>query len=152
MTTASDQPSRYNLARFIEAQARVYKDVLAELRAGRKQSHWMWFIFPQLAGLGRSTTALHFSIASIDEANAYLTDPLLGARLEECTTLVLDVDGKSAEQIFGFPDWAKFRSSMTLFAEAATGRSLFHEALEKYYSGEPDAETLAILQRQQDGG
>lgn len=152
MSTKLDAADPHDLARFIEAQARVYEDVLEELRAGQKKSHWIWFIFPQIAGLGRSSTAQHFSIASMEEAKAYLTHPQLGPRLTECTSLVMQVDGKTAEEIFGSPDWMKFRSSMTLFAEAAPSAGVFQDALEKYYSGEPDAGTLTILERLQDGG
>ncbi|MBU2581587.1 MAG: DUF1810 domain-containing protein [Alphaproteobacteria bacterium] len=141
----------YNLARFVEAQRPVYDDVRGELRAGCKRTHWMWFVFPQIAGLGHSPIARHFSIATIDEAKAFLAHPQLGPRLAECTRLTLGVSGKSAERIFGTPDWMKFRSSMTLFAEAASGASVFAEALEKYFNGEPDAATLAILARLRNG-
>jgi uncharacterized protein (DUF1810 family) len=114
----------YDLQRFVAAQAAVYPEVLAELGAGEKRSHWMWFIFPQLAGLGRSATARRYALSSLAEARAYLAHPLLGARLRECTQLVNEVTGRSAAQIFGFPDELKFHSCMTLFAHAAGQRTL----------------------------
>jgi len=125
-----------NLGRFVEAQAPVHDRALAELKAGRKQSHWMWFVFPQIAGLGRSPMAQHYAIQNLAEARAFLAHPLLGARLRECTQAVLDVEGKTAREIFGSPDDLKFRSSMTLFAHAAPGEELFRAALEKYFDGE----------------
>jgi len=139
----------YNLHRFLDAQERVYDRVLAELRAGRKSSHWMWFIFPQIAGLGHSAMAQKFSITSLDEAKAYLQHPVLGQRLRECTQLVLNVNGRSAEDIFGYPDDLKFRSCMTLFLTAATDNRLFKDALLKYFDGKPDQLTLDILAQQQ---
>jgi len=138
----------YNLDRFLHAQERVYDTVLDELRAGRKSSHWMWFIFPQIAGLGHSTTAQQFAIASLDEAKAYLQHPLLGLRLRECTQLVLNVEGRTVEEIFGYPDNLKFRSCMTLFMSAATDYTLFKNALHKYFDGQPDQLTLDLLARQ----
>ena len=139
----------YNLHRFLSAQAPIYDTVLAELRAGRKSSHWIWFIFPQIAGLGRSATAQQFAIASLDEAKAYLQHPILGPRLRECTQLVLDVEGRSAEEIFGYPDHLKFRSCMTLFLTAAPDNALFNAALLKYFDGKPDQLTLDLLAQQQ---
>ncbi|MDP3090446.1 MAG: DUF1810 domain-containing protein [Nitrospira sp.] len=138
----------YNLHRFLNAQERVYDTVLAELRAGTKSSHWIWFIFPQIAGLGRSGTAQQFAITSLDEAKAYLQHPLLGFRLRECTQLILDVDGRSAEEIFGYPDLLKFRSCMTLFSTATTDNALFNAALLKHFHGKPDQSTLDILAQQ----
>jgi len=135
----------YRLQRFEEAQARVYEGVLDELRGGRKRSHWMWFIFPQIAGLGRSATAREFEIASLDEARAYLKHPLLGPRLRECTRRVNEVMGRSIGEIFGYPDDLKFRSSMTLFAQAASDNRVFVEAIEKYFDGEFDRLTLDRL-------
>ncbi len=135
----------FDLERFVEAQASVYGDVLAELRAGRKRSHWMWFVFPQIAGLGFSFMARRFAIASLAEAKAYLAHPVLGARLRECTALVNAVQGRSVDEIFGSPDNMKFRSSMTLFAEAANDKAIFEEALRKYFGGEKDAATLERL-------
>ena len=135
----------HNLQRFAAAQEPVFDRVRAELRAGRKQSHWMWFVFPQLKGLGRSSTATKFGIASRLEAEAYLLDPVLGPRLRECTRLVNQVDGRSIEEIFGYPDNLKFRSSMTLFARTANDNAVFVQALDKYFAGEPDPATLELL-------
>ncbi|HCY63885.1 MAG TPA: DUF1810 domain-containing protein [Oxalobacteraceae bacterium] len=137
----------YNLQRFVLAQNAVYADVLAELGAGRKQSHWMWFIFPQLAGLGLSEMARKYAIGSLDEAKAYLQHPLLGNRLRECCRLVAETAGRSVEEIFGYPDDMKFHSSMTLFAQAAEDSRVFDECLRKYFSGKPDALTMAQLAR-----
>jgi len=134
--------------RFLTAQVPVYDEVLAELRAGRKSSHWIWFIFPQIAGLGRSSMAQQFAIASLDEAKAYLQHPVLGPRLKACTQLVLDVNGRSAEEIFGYPDHLKFRSCMTLFLTASTDNAIFKDALFKYFDGKPDQMTLDILAQQ----
>ncbi|HBH81502.1 MAG TPA: DUF1810 domain-containing protein [Nitrospira sp.] len=136
---------RYNLQRFLGAQEPVYDTVRAELQARRKSSHWIWFIFPQIAGLGHSNMAQQFAIASLDEAKAYLQHPVLGQRLRECTQLVLNVEGRSAEEIFGYPDNLKFRSCMTLFMSAATDNTRFNDALEKYFDGQPDQKTLEIL-------
>jgi uncharacterized protein (DUF1810 family) len=138
----------YNLQRFLDSQESVYNTVLAELRAGRKSSHWIWFIFPQITGLGRSSMAQQFAIASLDEAKAYLQHPVLGPRLSQCTQLVLDVDGRSAEEIFPYPDYLKFRSCLTLFMAAATDNALFKDALFKYFDGKPDQMTLDILAQQ----
>lgn len=146
---STKQPDAYNLSRFLDAQQRVYIGVLEELKAGRKKTHWMWFIFPQMDGLGRSPTAQRFSIRSIEEAKAYLAHPVLGSRLAECTSLVLAINGKSAREIFGDPDWMKFRSSMTLFANAEGGESVFSRALEQYFSGDADEATLRLLARHQ---
>ena len=148
MTAASGPPrlgDPHNLQRFLDAQARVYGQVVSELRAGRKRSHWMWFVFPQLRGLGGSPTAEHFAISSIEEAKAYLDHPLLGPRLVECVRLVNLVEGRSIGQIFGSPEDLKFRSSMTLFARAAAENGVFEEALQKYFGGQPDPLTLERL-------
>jgi len=131
----------FDLQRFVVAQAPVYAQVAAELAAGRKRSHWMWFVFPQLKGLGRSAMAQHYGIASPAEARAYWAHPLLGPRLAQCTGLVLAIDGPSVHEIFGSPDDLKFRSCMTLFAQA-TGEPLFTRALEKYFGGEADPRTV----------
>ena len=139
----------YNLHRFLDAQERVYDTVLAELRAGRKSSHWIWFIFPQIAGLGHSAMAQQFSITSLAEAKAYLQHPVLGLRLRACTQLVLDVKGRRAEEIFGYPDDLKFRSCMTLFLTAAADDTLFKDALLTYFDGQPDQLTLDLLGQQQ---
>jgi uncharacterized protein (DUF1810 family) len=134
-----------NLERFVEAQAPVYDRALEELKAGRKQSHWMWFVFPQIAGLGHSPMAQHYAIQNLVEARAYLAHPLLGARLRECTQAVIAVEGKSAHDIFGSPDDLKFRSCLTLFAHALPDEPLFRAALDKYFGGEADALTLEKL-------
>ena len=137
----------YNLHRFLDAQELVHDTVLAELRAGRKSSHWIWFIFPQIAGLGHSAMAQQFAIGSLDEATAYLQHPVLGQRLRECTQLVLNVEGRTIEEIFPYPDNLKFRSCMTLFMVATTDNALFKSALLKYFDGQPDQVTLDILAR-----
>jgi uncharacterized protein (DUF1810 family) len=139
----ADDP--FDLQRFVDAQAAVYERVRAELKNGRKQSHWMWFIFPQIAGLGHSAMAQRYAISSLDDAKAYLANPVLGPRLRECTSLVLQVVGKSALQILGSPDDMKFRSCMTLFARAAPEEALFRTALEKYFDGVEDSQTLTRL-------
>jgi uncharacterized protein (DUF1810 family) len=138
--------AHFSLERFTEAQATLYPVVLAELRAGRKRTHWIWFIFPQIAGLGRSSMAQHFAIASLAEARAYLAHPVLGARLRECAAIVAGLEGHAVEEIFGYPDDLKFRSSMTLFAAADPAESLFQACLDKFFGGQPDAATLALLQ------
>ncbi|MCV7442897.1 DUF1810 domain-containing protein [Mycobacterium paraense] len=135
----------FDLKRFVDAQAPVYRDVVEELRAGRKRSHWMWFVFPQLRGLGSSPTAVHYGISSLEEARAYLAHEVLGPRLRECTRLVNDVDGRSAADIFGSPDDLKLRSSMTLFARAADDNEDFLALLDKYYGGRQDQLTLQRL-------
>ena len=134
-----------SLERFVTAQEGVYSRALAELKAGRKQSHWMWFIFPQIAGLGHSAMAQMYAIASLDEARDYLAHPLLAPRLRECCEAVQAVDGRSAHAIFGSPDDLKFRSSLTLFAKAAPDEPLFRALLKKYYGGEADPLTLQKL-------
>lgn len=138
---------KFDLERFVEAQNPVYEQACRELRQGLKQGHWMWFIFPQLKGLGHSSMANHYGIAGADEARAYLAHPILGPRLAECTSLVNAVEGASADEIFGFPDTLKFRSSMTLFAHVSPGSNVFAVALEKYYAGQPDTLTLEMLGR-----
>jgi len=137
--------SNYDLERFVQAQAPVYANVVNELRAGRKQSHWMWFIFPQIAGLGRSEMAQRYAIANDDEAADYLAHPVLGARLRECAGIVAGLDESDANAIFGAPDDMKFRSSMTLFADTAPDEAVFQACIDKYFDGEPDPETLARL-------
>jgi uncharacterized protein (DUF1810 family) len=129
----------------MDAQAPIYEQVRREMEAGRKQSHWMWFIFPQIAGLGHSPMSVRFAIASLDEAKAYLAHPVLGARLRECAQLALDVEGKTARDIFGGIDEMKFRSSMTLFARAAPGEDLFQRCIDKYFAGASDPATLPKL-------
>lgn len=137
----------FDLQRFVDAQARTYDAALAELKAGAKRTHWMWFVFPQIAGLGLSPTAQFYAIRSLDEARAYLAHPVLGPRLRDCTTAVLSVRGRTAHEIFGSPDDLKFRSSMTLFREAAAGEPLFGQALADYFEARPDPRTLEILGR-----
>ena len=135
----------YDLERFLAAQAPIFDEACRELRAGRKTSHWMWFVFPQIQGLGQSATARKYAIASREEAVAYLEHPILGERLRECTRLALAVEGRSAHAIFGWPDELKFRSSLTLFAQVADDPGLFQRALGRFYEGEPDAATLRLL-------
>jgi uncharacterized protein (DUF1810 family) len=135
----------YDLQRFVDAQRPVYDDVVSELGAGRKQSHWMWFIFPQLRGLGRSRLATTFGVDGLDEARAYLAHPVLGPRLRECTALVKQIAGRSIEEIFGDVDAMKFRSSMTLFARATEDNRVFLDALERYFEGKADRVTLERL-------
>jgi uncharacterized protein (DUF1810 family) len=135
-----------DLNRFVEAQSTIYSRVVAELAAGRKQSHWMWFVFPQIEGLGFSAMAQRYAIGSRAEAEAYLAHPVLGPRLIECTQLVLGVTGKTINAILGSPDDLKFRSSMTLF-DAVSDNPIFAQAIEKYYAGEKDPATLATLER-----
>ncbi len=135
----------YDLQRFLEAQDPVYAEVCAELGAGYKRSHWIWFVFPQVQGLGSSPMSRRFAISSLDEARAYLKHPVLGPRLTECTRLVNQAQGKTARQIFGSPDDLKFRSCLTLFAQASGHDEVFEYALRKYYGGERDERTLALL-------
>ncbi len=135
----------YHLERFVEAQEDVFAEVLAELRAGHKRGHWMWFIFPQMKGLGRSAAAAYYGIGSLEEAAAYLRHPVLGPRLVECTQLVNAVEDRSIHEILGSPDDLKFRSSMTLFARAAEDDAVFRAALKEYFGGEPDPLTLELL-------
>jgi uncharacterized protein (DUF1810 family) len=135
----------YYLQRFVDAQQPVYERACRELRQGRKQSHWMWFVFPQVKGLGRSETAQKYAISSREEAAAYLAHPILGPRLRECSRIVADLEGVSREDIFGYPDEMKFRSSMTLFAQITIDNQIFKRCLEKYFDGEADPETLAAL-------
>ena len=150
----------WELQRFVAAQERggTYQRVVAELRAGTKVSHWMWFVFPQIAGLGMSAMSQEFAISSIDEAHAYLAHPVLGPRLHECTRIVAETEGRSAERIFGPVDAMKLRSSMTLFAAAASfadearlggavAASVFREVLAKYFGGAPDEATVTLLLR-----
>jgi uncharacterized protein (DUF1810 family) len=140
-----DAPDPHNLQRFLDAQKPVYERVRSELRAGSKESHWMWFVFPQLRGLGYSSTANYYGIASLDEAKAYLEHPILGPRLVECCELVRQIEGSPIEDIFGYPDYLKFHSSITLFMRAASDDAPFRAALDKYFAGKPDAATLERL-------
>lgn len=145
MSKGDSTQDSHDLARFLAAQEPVYEVALAELRAGRKRSHWMWFIFPQLLGLGRSSIARYYGITGPGEAAAYLAHPVLGARLLECTQAVLQHPETSIDAIFGYPDTLKFRSCMTLFATVAGSGSLFDKALQAFFEGEPDEETLQLI-------
>jgi uncharacterized protein (DUF1810 family) len=140
-----NDPDQFDLRRFVDAQDRVYETVLAELRNGAKRSHWIWFVFPQLRGLGHSATAVRFGISSLDEARAYVAHPLLGPRLRECAGTVARIDGRSADEIFGWPDTLKVRSSMTLFARATDDNTEFRAVLDKFYDGEEDPATVELL-------
>lgn len=145
---ANDRPAGedpFGLERFVQAQDGVYEQALAELRAGRKRTHWMWFVFPQLAGLGQSPTAQHYGIRSLDEAQAYLRHPLLGPRLRDCAHALLALRGLSAEAVLGYPDVLKLRSSMTLFAAVPGADAVFAAVLDRYYGGVPDPLTLRLL-------
>lgn len=142
MTEPSDP---FGLQRFVDAQSPVFETVLRELCAGRKASHWMWFVFPQIAGLGSSPMAQRYAIGSIEEARAYLDHPVLGPRLKACAAALLDVSGRSAHEIFGSPDDVKLRSSLTLFAAAAPDEPLFTRALDRFFDGRKDPATLERL-------
>ena len=135
----------FDLQRFLDAQAGVYEQVLGELKRGRKTSHWMWFIFPQIQGLGQSPMAIRYAIDSLTEAQAYLQHPPLGARLLECCQALLNLEGLSIGDIMGYPDDLKLKSSMTLFHQAANGAGPFTAVLDKYFNGKPDAATLRLL-------
>jgi uncharacterized protein (DUF1810 family) len=135
----------YNLQRFVDAQNPVFAQVCSELRTGQKTSHWMWFVFPQIAGLGSSSLARKYALSSLDEAKAYLNHPVLGSRLRESAQLVLSLEGRTIGEVFGTPDDLKFRSSMTLFARADPAEQLFQNALRKYFGGQEDPLTLARL-------
>jgi len=137
----------HNLERFVSAQSRVWEQVITELREGRKHTHWMWFIFPQIAGLGHSDIAQRFAISGKEEALAYLDHAILGPRLKQATELVIKVPGRTIEQIFGYPDDLKFRSSITLFHSVAPAEEVFHQALARYFAGKPDTATLTLLER-----
>jgi uncharacterized protein (DUF1810 family) len=137
---------RYNLKRFLSAQEGVYERALAELKRGQKRTHWMWYIFPQLEGLGYSPAAKQYSIKSIEEALQYLNHPVLGKRLLECTEAVIALKGGSLSEIFGYPDDLKFKSSMTLFEKIAGSGSAFSRALDRYCHGERDAATLGLIE------
>ncbi len=137
--------NQFDLERFVQAQDPVYASVLAELRAGHKRTHWMWFVFPQIAGLGTSAVAQRYAIGSADEAAAYLAHPVLGRRLRECAGIVAALDGDDAGAIFSHPDELKFHSSMSLFADVAPDEAVFQACIDKYFEGQPDAETLARL-------
>jgi uncharacterized protein (DUF1810 family) len=149
MIKASDTIGRddaFGLSRFISAQDSVYDRVLEELKSGRKRSHWMWYIFPQVDGLGYSATTKHYAIKSMEEARAYLNHPVLGSRLLECADAVLAIEGRSVSDILGYPDDLKLQSSMTLFASVAGPDSVFVRVLDKYFQGEGDVRTLQLLE------
>ncbi len=135
----------FNLERFKIAQDVIYHRVVAELADGQKRSHWMWYIFPQYDGLGFSSMAKEYAIKSLDEAKAYIADALLGGRLNECSRLVLSATDRSAQQIFGFPDVIKLRSSMTLFAAVSESNSIFQQVIDAFYQGEADPQTLRLI-------
>lgn len=137
----------YNLDRFLKAQASAFDDALRELRAGRKRGHWIWFVFPQLAGLGQSSTSRHYGITSLDEAAAYLSHPVLGRRLRESINVLQMLAEENAENVFGTLDAMKFRSSLTLFAEADPVEPVFREALDRWFDGRKDERTLQLLRR-----
>jgi uncharacterized protein (DUF1810 family) len=147
MTQKTHMDDPYNLGRFVDAQERVFGQVCSELRSGSKRSHWMWFIFPQIKGLGHSAISVEYSISSLEEAKAYLNNPILGPRLRECTRLVNQIEGRSIEDIFGYPDDMKFHSSITLFAHAAPENQVFRDALQRYFKGEFDPLTLDRLRK-----
>jgi uncharacterized protein (DUF1810 family) len=145
MEESGKAPHAFNLQRFLSAQEGVYERACAEIAAGDKQSHWMWFVFPQMRGLGFSTTAQRFGIVSLAEATAYVEHPVLGPRLRRATDLLLGVEGRTASEIMGFPDDMKLRSSMTLFARATLDNRPFVAVLEKYFAGVEDAATLQLI-------
>jgi uncharacterized protein (DUF1810 family) len=147
MSRPVPEPSenRYDLRRFVEAQNPVYEQVCAELRAGLKRGHWMWFIFPQIKGLGHSSMARRYAISSLQEAEEYLLHPVAGPRLKECCRIVNGIEGRVISDIFDYPDDLKFHSSMTLFARATSDNALFLDALQKYFGGQPDERTLERL-------
>jgi len=134
------------LNRFLSAQQPIYPQVLKELRNGKKTTHWMWYIFPQIEGLGHSSTAKYYSIKTIEEAKEYITHPILGARLLECSKIILEIKNKTADDIFGYPDNAKLKSSMTLFNFVTPEHKVFADVLKKYFAGKQDEQTLSILQ------
>jgi uncharacterized protein (DUF1810 family) len=137
----------YDLARFVEAQQVNYDEALEEIKAGRKATHWMWYVFPQFIGLGTSPDSIRYAIKSREEAGAYLAHPILGPRLVECANAVLQVEGRSAFEIFGSPDDMKLRSSATLFASVSPAGSVFHRLIDKYFAGKEDVRTIELLSR-----
>ncbi|MDG2618116.1 DUF1810 domain-containing protein [Thermoleptolyngbya sichuanensis XZ-Cy5] len=143
----TEQDDLFDLNRFVKAQTSDYARALAEIRQGKKRSHWMWYIFPQYAGLGFSATSQHYAIKSLAEAQAYLHHPILGTRLVECAEAVLQVNGQSAYEIFGSPDDLKLHSCATLFAQISPAGSVFQQLLDQYFQGEPDAKTLELIGR-----
>ncbi len=144
----TDHNKTYDLTRFMDAQAGIYEIALEELRSGQKRTHWMWYIFPQIDGLGRSATAKHYAIKNMEEAGQYLNHPVLGPRLFESAKAVLAIDGRTASDIFGHPDDMKLKSSMTLFSCVANPESIFDRVLEKYFNGKRDVRTLQLLKKE----
>ena len=142
---AAEVSDPHDLSRFVAAQDGMYERAVSELRAGRKTGHWMWFVFPQIAGLGQSAMSQRYAIASLEEARAYLRHPVLGPRLAECARILTELDGEDAEAVFGWIDAVKLRSSMTLFAHADPGEERFPAVLRKFYGGGEDEATLALL-------
>lgn len=142
----TDHDNTFDLNRFTDAQAGIYETALAELKNGQKRTHWMWYIFPQIDGLGRSATAKFYAIKNLEEARQYLDHPVLGPRLLECAEAVFALDGRTASEIFGYPDELKLKSSMTLFASVTIPDSVFVRVLDKYFYGEQDARTLQLLE------
>jgi len=147
MDPSTPHAKSHDLARFLTAQTGVYEQALAELARGRKQSHWMWFVFPQIAGLGFSAMSQRYAIADADEARAYLAHAVLGSRLRACFQATLAVEGRTAHQIFGSPDDLKLRSSATLFAAVSEPDSVFQQVIDKYFDGQPDLQTQQLLER-----
>ena len=147
MDPSTPHADPHDLGRFLTAQTGVYEQALAELTRGRKQSHWMWFVFPQIAGLGSSEMSRRYAIAGASEARAYLAHPVLGSRLRACFQATLSVEGRTAHQIFGSPDDLKLRSSATLFAAVSERDSIFQKVLDQYFAGQPDVQTLRLLER-----
>jgi uncharacterized protein (DUF1810 family) len=150
MSGAGNSPEHndpFDLSRFIKAQDGVYDRALGELKRGRKSSHWMWFVFPQIDGLGFSSTTKYYSIKSLQEAREYLDHPILGQRLRECAETILALEGLSASAVFGYPDDLKLKSSMTLFAQVAGPKSVFEQLIQKYFQGSRDERTLQLLER-----
>ena len=140
------QADPYELTRFAQAQEGVYETALAELRQGRKRSHWIWFVFPQFLGLGSSAMSQRYAIRSVDEARAYLSDPVLGPRLQECCKALLEVQGRSAREILGTPDDLKLRSCATLFDHVAAPGSVFAQVLDRFFEGQRDTSTLRLIE------
>ena len=143
----TDHDDTFHLNRFMDAQAGIYETAYAELKKGQKRTHWMWYIFPQIDGLGRSTTAKYYAIKNLEEARQYLKHPVLGPRLLECAEAVLAIDGRTASEIFGYPDDLKLKSSMTLFASVAPPGSVFVRILDRYFHGEPDGRTIQLSEQ-----
>ena len=135
----------FDLNRFVDAQNHIYDSVVSELKNGEKRGHWMWYIFPQVKGLGSTSTSVRFAISSKNEAISYLNHPILGERLKQCTELVLNINGRTSEQIFHYPDTLKFRSCMTLFDVASESDGIFKDAIQKYFGGSADQRTIDIL-------